>query len=178
MTLMFNETKYNEPPITIKQIYNRHKICYYCGVEYCSILKNGDRKTYKPSYCSMECVYKQGVLTRKKNGTYKNTPEQIEKRRITMLGKNETYGNKTLEKNKNKETITYDKNIYSHWTQDPKNKEFVSKNSQKKRTDKARKNMSIARLKLIQKNPAIIYSNCNSGFRKDLNTFFRSRLGS
>ena len=162
------------------ELLHRHKICANCFVEFCTILKTGGRSTKdKKFYCSQECISIISVQIRRKNGTYNNnSKEQIEKSFQTKLRKNPFYGKKSIiemEKRNKRGLSNFDKNLYSHWTQDPKNKEYLS-NLFKGRTfsEETRKKMSIARRLLLKNNPSLIYSCCNGGFRDDLNCYFRS----
>lgn len=156
----------------------RHKICLNCKVEFCSIVPNGYR-TPKEVSCSRECTNEYSVKKRHKNGTYIKTEESVKKCFQTRLSKNPDYGKKwakTLKDRKERGLSDFDKTKYKHWSQTPEGRKKISQiHKNRKVSIASRRLMSIARKKLLNDHPELIYSNANGGKREDLgNKYFRS----
>jgi len=160
-----------------KHVLARHKICPNCLIEYCSLNVTAYR-TKKEVCCCKVCQNEYGVKTRKKNGSYIVTEDQILKNKQTHLLKNPDYGKKAekLAHDKAQRNLTYDKTIYSHWSQDPKNKVYLSEiNKNKSFDNETRRKMSESRKRLFATHPDRVYTNANGGKRTDLNNiYFRS----
>lgn len=156
----------------------RHKVCLNCKVEFCSIVPNGYR-TPKEISCSKQCASEYSVKKRYDNGTYAINEKAIEKMHATKRAKNPDYGKKWAaikQGIKERGLGGFDKTKYKHWAQVPENKEHLKSMSKGRIvSESSKKLMSQARKKLFREHPELIYSNANSGKRKDLNDqYFRS----
>jgi hypothetical protein len=166
-----------------QQLKRRHKVCAYCGVQYCDITKRFVGKT-----CTQECASALMVSKRLKDNTYQRTDEQNRKMvdtitkmrsegkcQLTDAGRKNIIDNVKKSHNSGKIKAGFCKKYGTdHWTKTKAGREKVSiLNKGKVISLEQRKQLSIAAIKRLQTENQ--YSRCKRGKRVDLgNIFFRS----
>jgi hypothetical protein len=154
----------------------RTKVCTHCKCEFCDITKRNLKNC-----CSTECTRSLMVSTRKSNGSYVQTEESKEKKRISVKN---TYASREVFsqelRKKFSETL---KNTWKSGKMDMKNHSSRNPEARKKMSEslkgfkhslETRKNMSLAAQARLRNKREFLYTSAKGGFREDLGFYFRS----
>jgi len=152
----------------------RFKICIFCNTEFSDVTKRNLRKT-----CSDKCDTSSMVSKRRERNNYSQSEESKHKKSVSVRN---TYATKnifsselrakfseTMKKSWTSGKITSN----NHWAKTQIGKQFLSNCFKGKKLGPQIK-MSIAAQKRLRTKRETLYSSAKSGFRSDLNCYFRS----